>query len=227
MQAYWRLIRTLTWKTVLTVFVAVPMMLWTVYGIHLVLFDLLQYRRGSAITFTVLFYMLAVSSVGTFYSSDLINMLKKTEKKMSEDGVRAGLFHETLLNQIAEAMAGSVVIAVLALECFWIACHAWAAVDPGIFTTRATSSAINYYILDLVMKGAFFDWMEHFKVSVTRLEAAPHNEFVQLTFRFRLFISLVAIGTVAKLIGLYKVVFALPEHKPLLAKLARNLAPKA
>ncbi len=224
MRAYWRLVRTITFKSAAQGAFATVVLFWCVYGIYHLLFEVLSFKFQAAVCFTVLFYMLAISALGMFMSSDLVNALADADKKLKETKTRAGAFHQVLLNAIAERLAASAIAGALATQCFFLASHAWLALNPEVLSRKATASELNYYILDLILKGALFDWMEHFKIRIVQLEARPGTAYNQFSFHFRLFVSLIAVGTFAKLMSLYKVVFALPEHRALLAKLARNIA---
>lgn len=197
------------------------------YGLFYLLFEYFDRPWLAALAFTGLAVLFAMAALGWFLKHDLVAALKDADKKVKTERIPAANFHETLLGVISLKLSHFALTYFLVAECFLFSCYAWAAVYPDTFTRNVSFVDINYFVLDLTLKGAVFDFMEHFDKSVSHLTVSPEARgFFMYAFYFRLFVSLVVVGSVVRAVSLFKLAFAFPENKTLLAKLARNLSPK-
>ncbi len=106
----------------------------------------------------------------------------------------------------------------LTAACFFISILAWSRVDAAVFS-GATATAVDVltYHLDLMLRGAFFDFMEHTKRSITQLTINQNaTAFVYYTLIFRMFVAIFVFSSFFKVAR-----FALRHWKAMLSAPAR------
>jgi hypothetical protein len=86
--------------------------------------------------------------------------------------------------------------------CFYISVMAWSRVDGRIFSAPTISPvAVFLYQLDLMLRGALFDFMEHTRRTVSPM-TINHDAtaFVYYTLLFRMFVAVYVISSVFKVL---------------------------
>ena len=80
---------------------------------------------------------------------------------------------------------------VLTALCFYISILAWAHVSPSIFQQGSVSAiSVVFYQLDLMLRGALFDFMEHTHRSISPVTInQASTAFVYYTLIFRIFVA--------------------------------------
>lgn len=86
--------------------------------------------------------------------------------------------------------------------CFYISVLAWSRVDGRIFSVpSATPTSVLLYQIDLMLRGALFDFMEHTRRSVSPLTINQNvTVFVYYTLMFRMFVAIYVIASVFKVL---------------------------
>jgi hypothetical protein len=86
----------------------------------------------------------------------------------------------------------------LTAVCFFISILAWSRLSDGIFTQGHVSAiAVLFYQIDLMLRGALFDIMEHTQRSVSPITInRSATAFVYYTLLFRMFVAVYVIASV-------------------------------
>jgi hypothetical protein len=129
--------------------------------------------------------------------------------------VKVRLYRRLLLRFLSQLGA----LFVLTALCFYISILAWSRVSGSVFFSQSTvsPSGIALYQLDLMLRGALFDFMEHTRhsispIAVNRKAAA----FVYYTLIFRMFVATYVISSLLKVLR-----FVVRRRKVLLRRRAQ------
>jgi hypothetical protein len=100
--------------------------------------------------------------------------------------VKLRLYRRLILRFLAQLST----LFVLAALCFYFSILGWSRVSPSVFTQPATAAGILWYQLDLMLRGALFDFMEHTHRSVSPISINQRaTAFVYYTLAFRMFVA--------------------------------------
>ena len=108
--------------------------------------------------------------------------------------VKVRLYRRLVLRFLSQLGALFALTAV----CFYISILAWSRVDGSAFTSASVSPAsVLMYQLDLMLRGALFDFMEHTHRSVSPITINQNaTAFVYYTLLFRMFVAVYVISSV-------------------------------
>jgi hypothetical protein len=108
--------------------------------------------------------------------------------------VKERLYRRLVLRFLSQLGALFALTAV----CFYISILAWSRVDGSAFTSAAVSPAsVLMYQLDLMLRGALFDVIEHTHRSVSPIAINQDaTAFVYYTLLFRMFVAVYVISSV-------------------------------
>ena len=108
--------------------------------------------------------------------------------------VKVRLYRRLVLRFLAQLGALFALTAV----CFYISILAWSRVDGSAFASGSVSPAsVLMYQLDLMLRGALFDVMEHTHRSVSPIAINQDaTAFVYYTLLFRMFVAVYVISSV-------------------------------
>ena len=101
--------------------------------------------------------------------------------------VKLRLYRRLILRFLSQLSA----LFVLAALCFYFSILGWSRVNPSVFTPSAVSGTnVLLYQLDLMLRGALFDFMEHTHRSVSPVAINQRmTAFVYYTLAFRMFVA--------------------------------------
>jgi hypothetical protein len=101
--------------------------------------------------------------------------------------VKLRLYRRLILRFLSQLTA----LFVLAALCFYCSILGWSRVSPSVFAQPAASAAsVLLYQLDLMLRGALFDFMEHTHRSVSPIAINQRaTAFVYYTLAFRMFVA--------------------------------------
>ena len=101
--------------------------------------------------------------------------------------VKLRLYRRLILRFLAQLSA----LFVLAALCFYFSILGWSRVSASVFTQPAVSAtSVLLYQLDLMLRGALFDFMEHTHRSVSPISINQRaTAFVYYTLSFRMFVA--------------------------------------
>jgi hypothetical protein len=94
------------------------------------------------------------------------------------------------------------VVFVLTAMCFYISILAWSRVSEAVFN-QASPSPMNIllYQLDLMLRGALFDFMEHTHRSISPITVNQHaTAFVYYTLMFRMFVAIYVMSSLFRVL---------------------------
>src|SRR4029453_19186017 len=102
--------------------------------------------------------------------------------------VKVRLYRRLVLRFLAQLGALFALTAV----CFFISILAWSRASGSVFSTGTVSSwSVFLYQLDLMLRGALFDFMEHTHRSVSPVTINQNaTAFVYYTLMFRMFVAM-------------------------------------
>jgi hypothetical protein len=108
--------------------------------------------------------------------------------------VKVRLFRRLVLRFLVQFGA---LFALTAL-CFFVSMQAWSRINPAIFAQVSVQpTSVVLYQLDLMLRGALFDFMEHTRRSVSPISVNQNaTAFVYYTLLFRMFVAIYAISSV-------------------------------
>ena len=108
--------------------------------------------------------------------------------------VKERLYRRLVLRFLSQLGALFALTAV----CFYISILAWSRVDGSAFASASVSPAnVLMYQLDLMLRGALFDVMEHTHRSVSPIAINQDaTTFVYYTLLFRMFVAVYVISSV-------------------------------
>jgi hypothetical protein len=91
---------------------------------------------------------------------------------------------------------------VLAALCFYLSILGWSRVIPSVFAhADASAGSMLLYQLDLMLRGALFDFMEHTQRSISPIRINPSaTAFLYYTLLFRMFVSVYVISSGVRVI---------------------------
>jgi hypothetical protein len=109
--------------------------------------------------------------------------------------VKVRLYRRLLLRFLSQlgALVGLTAI------CFYISILAWSRVSGAVFFSRADVSpmSVALYQLDLMLRGALFDFMQHLSLSISPVAINRNaTAFVYYTLMFRMFVGIYVISSV-------------------------------
>ena len=101
--------------------------------------------------------------------------------------VKLRLYRRLILRFLSQLSA----LFVLAALCFYFSLLGWSRVSASVFTQPAVSAtSVLLYQLDLMLRGALFDFMEHTYRSVSPISVNQRaTAFVYYTLAFRMFVA--------------------------------------
>jgi hypothetical protein len=107
--------------------------------------------------------------------------------------VKIRLYRRLVLRFLAQLVA----LFVLAALCFYLSILGWSRVTPAVFAQADVSpGSVLLYQLDLMLRGALFDFMEHTQRSISPIRINPSaTAFVYYTLLFRMFVSVYVISS--------------------------------
>lgn len=90
---------------------------------------------------------------------------------------------------------------VLAALCFYMSLLAWSRLDPAIFGDQGAVPPVSVmlYQLDLMLRGALFDFMEHTHQSIAPIRLNPGiKPVVYYTLLFRMFVTFYVVSSIVR-----------------------------
>ncbi|NJO23815.1 MAG: hypothetical protein HC868_13915 [Sphingomonadales bacterium] len=107
--------------------------------------------------------------------------------------VKTRLYRRLVLRFLSQLGA----LFALAAVCFYVSLLSWSRVDPGVFHPPAPSpAAVLFYEIDLILRGALFDFMEHTHRSISPIAIDQgRTAFVYYTLMFRMFVAIYVISS--------------------------------
>ncbi len=110
--------------------------------------------------------------------------------------VKLRLYRRLVLRFLAQLAA---LFAMTSL-CFFISIVAWSRINDHVFTgTSVSATSVLLYQLDLMLRGALFDFMEHTQQSISPITINQGATlFVYYTLMFRMFVSIYVMSSVFK-----------------------------
>ena len=86
---------------------------------------------------------------------------------------------------------------VLTALCFYLSVLAWSRVSSSLFNQADVSAAsVAFYQLDLMLRGALFDFMEHTQRSISPIRIDQNaTAFVYYTLLFRMFVAIYVVSS--------------------------------
>ena len=112
--------------------------------------------------------------------------------------VKVRLYRRLVLRFLAQLGA----LFVLTALCFYLSILGWSRVAPTVFAhADASAGSMLLYQLDLMLRGALFDFMEHTQRSVSPIRINPSaTAFLYYTLLFRIFVSVYVISSGVRVI---------------------------
>jgi hypothetical protein len=92
---------------------------------------------------------------------------------------------------------------ILSAVCFYISILAWSRVNAAVFLSQSAISPIDValYQLDLILRGALFDFMEHTRQSISPVVANRNVKvFLYYTLMFRMFVAVYVISSLFRML---------------------------
>jgi hypothetical protein len=108
--------------------------------------------------------------------------------------VKVRLYRRLLLRFLSQLGALFGLTAI----CFYISILAWSRVSGSVFFSRADVSpmSVALYQLDLMLRGALFDFMQHTSLSISPIAANRNaTAFLYYTLMFRMFVAIYVISS--------------------------------
>ena len=108
--------------------------------------------------------------------------------------VKVRLYRRLVLRFLSQLGA----LFALTAGCFYVSILAWSRVNETVFSQASVSAAgVLMYQLDLMLRGALFDFMEHTRRSVSPVTINQNaTSFVYYTLLFRMFVAVYVISSV-------------------------------
>jgi hypothetical protein len=113
--------------------------------------------------------------------------------------IKVRLYRRLLLRFLSQLGALFVLTAI----CFYISILAWSRVSGSVFSSQAGISpmSVALYQLDLILRGALFDFMEHTRQSISPLTVNRNaTAFLYYTLMFRMFVAIYAMSSLFKVL---------------------------
>jgi hypothetical protein len=92
---------------------------------------------------------------------------------------------------------------VLTSICFYISILAWSRVSESVFFSQSTVSSMSvaFYQIDLMLRGALFDFMEHTRQSISPIAVNRSAvAFLYYTLMFRMFVAIHVMSSVFRVL---------------------------
>ena len=85
--------------------------------------------------------------------------------------------------------------------CFYLSILGWSRLSGSLFEQAASPGSLLYYQLDLMLRGALFDFMEHTQRSISPLRMNQGaTAFVYYTLLFRMFVAVYVISSLFRVV---------------------------
>ena len=113
--------------------------------------------------------------------------------------IKVRLYRRLLLRFLSQLGALFVLTAI----CFYISVLAWSRVSGSVFFSQATVSpmSIALYQLDLMLRGALFDFMEHTRQSISPIAInRSATVFLYYTLMFRMFVAIYVMSSLFRVL---------------------------
>ena len=110
------------------------------------------------------------------------------------------LFRSRLLLRFLSQLGALFALTAI---CFYISVLAWSRVSESVFVNQATISPISiaFYQLDLMLRGALFDFMEHTRQSISPITVSRNaTAFLYYTLTFRMFVAIYVMSSVFRVL---------------------------
>jgi hypothetical protein len=111
--------------------------------------------------------------------------------------VKVRLYRRLLLRFLSQLGALFGLTAI----CFYISILAWSRVSGSVFFSRADLSpmSVALYQLDLMLRGALFDFMQHLSLSISPIATNRNaTAFIYYTLMFRMFVGMYVVASVLR-----------------------------
>jgi hypothetical protein len=111
--------------------------------------------------------------------------------------IKVRLYRRLLLRFLSQ-LGGLFLLTAI---CFYISILAWSRVSGSVFFSQAGISpmSIALYQLDLILRGALFDFMEHTRQSISPIAVNRNaTAFLYYTLMFRMFVAIYAMSSLFK-----------------------------
>jgi hypothetical protein len=118
--------------------------------------------------------------------------------RMVAPEVKIRLYRRLVLRFLSQLGALFVLVSL----CFYLSILGWSRVAPAVFAHPDPSAgSVLLYQLDLMLRGALFDFMEHTQRSISPIRINPSaSAFVYYTLLFRMFVSVYVISSGVRVI---------------------------
>ena len=135
-------------------------------------------------------YVVSAIPLGSFSAS----LMSRVIFRYVAPEVKVRLYRRLIVRFLQQLGALFALTAV----CFFISILAWSRLSDTIFTHgQATATSVLLYQVDLMLKGALFDFMEHTQRSVSPVTInRGATAFVYYTLLFRMFVAVYVISSV-------------------------------
>jgi hypothetical protein len=113
--------------------------------------------------------------------------------------IKVRLYRRLLLRFLSQLGALFVLTAI----CFYISVLAWSRVSGSVFFSQAAVSptSIALYQLDLMLRGALFDFMEHTRQSISPIATNRNaTAFLYYTLMFRMFVAIYVMSSLFRVL---------------------------
>ena len=113
--------------------------------------------------------------------------------------IKVRLYRRLLLRFLSQLGALFVLTAI----CFYISVLAWSRVSGSVFFSQAAVSpmSIALYQLDLMLRGALFDFMEHTRQSISPIAVNRNaTAFLYYTLMFRMFVAIYVMSSLFRVL---------------------------
>jgi len=113
--------------------------------------------------------------------------------------IKVRLYRRLLLRFLSQ-LGGLFVLTAI---CFYISVVAWSRVSGSVFFSQAGISpmSIALYQLDLMLRGALFDFMEHTRQSISQIAVNRNaTAFLYYTLMFRMFVAIYVMSSLFRVL---------------------------
>jgi hypothetical protein len=113
--------------------------------------------------------------------------------------IKVRLYRRLLLRFLSQLGALFVLTAI----CFYISILAWSRVSEPVFFSQSAVSPLSValYQLDLMLRGALFDFMEHMRQSISPIAVNRNaTAFLYYTLLFRMFVAIYVISSLFRVL---------------------------
>jgi hypothetical protein len=113
--------------------------------------------------------------------------------------IKVRLYRRLLLRFLSQLGALFILTAI----CFYISILAWSRANESVFVSEATISSMSValYQLDLMLRGALFDFMEHTRQSISPITVNRNATALQYyTLMFRMFVAIYVMSSLFRVL---------------------------